>query len=268
MTKSNFMVQHVMDFGYGEYLSADETDYIGRQVEIYNHMYTVVSATKKVSCRQCDVHGRPYKNDALLYLVCNYDVEEQKERMTHYTLASNIARPNSTIIHWAYNVGYYRKNIDECHALYELGKKADRKRKRTRKIQEFMYKQQIEYRENFYRQHTPSWAKSIITASYQVDDSDVMTDYFHAVTKKRVLLGFSKHTRNDARELKKFAALFEPTKELAENCKIEKYYGYQIMGENMGIWSTGWTVSKSNLMDCRVDFEPYLYDILPNMKTK
>ena len=190
MTKSDFMVQHVMDFGYGEYLSADETDYIGRQVEIYNHMYTVVSATKKVSCRQCDVHGRPYKNDALLYLVCNYDVEEQKERMTHYTLASNIARPNSTIIHWAYNVGYYRKNIDECHALYELGKKADRKRKRTRKIQEFMYKQQIEYRENFYKQHTPSWAKSIITASYQVDDSDVMTDYFHAVTKNAFCSAF------------------------------------------------------------------------------
>lgn len=262
-----FTVGTMFDFGYGDYLSSDETDYIGRQVIIYNDCYTVVKAEKKFPYIHCDINGNPYKNDAKLYLVCNYDnSDDHCGPKTQNIMASNIARPNCTIVHWASNVAYYRKNIDECHALYELGKMADRKRRRKYRINEFFCRQQQERRKAFFQQYKPEWAQAAIIATYQEDDCDIMTDYFHAVDKKRVLLGFSKHTRNNARELSKFAKLFEPTQNLAESYKVEKYYGYRIQAEDMGIWGSGWYVKKTERFDDRIDFEHYLYNILPNMK--
>lgn len=267
MENAFFTISSMFDFGYGEYLTADETDYIGRQVIIYNDLYTVVKADKKFPYVHCDINGNPYKNDAKLYLVCNYDNSDDNHGpKTQNIMASNIARPNSTIIHWAPNVNWYRKNIDECHALYELGRKADRKRRRKYRTNEFVIKQMQERRRVFFKQYKPEWAQAAIIATYQEDDCDIMTDYFNAIDKKRVLLGFSKHTRNNARELSKFAKFFEPTKNLAEAYKVERHYGYQIQAEDMGIWSTGWYVSKTANFDACIDFEHYLYNIFPTMK--
>lgn len=262
-----FTVGAMFDFGYGEYLTPDETDYIGRQVIIYNDLYTVVKAEKKFTSVHCDANGNPYKNDAKLYLVCNYDNSNDNcGPKTQNIMASTIARPNCTIVHWASNVNHYRKDIDECHALYELGKKADRKRRRKCRINEFLCRQQQERRKVFFQQYKPEWAQAAIIATYQEDACDSMSDYFHATVKKQILLGFSKHTRNNARELCKFAKLFEPTQNLADSYDVVKHCGYRIQAEDMGIWSSGWYVKKTERFDDCIDFEHYLYNILPNMK--
>ncbi|NTV25923.1 MAG: hypothetical protein HGB01_06900 [Chlorobiaceae bacterium] len=49
-------------------------------------------------------------------------------------------------------------------------------------------------------------AKSLIVAELKEDRSDLMTDYFHSVTVKTVILGTSKTNRNNFKELRKLAA--------------------------------------------------------------
>lgn len=49
-------------------------------------------------------------------------------------------------------------------------------------------------------------AVSLVVADREEDRSDIMTDYFGSVTAESVILGFSKTTRNNFKELRKFAA--------------------------------------------------------------
>lgn len=50
-------------------------------------------------------------------------------------------------------------------------------------------------------------AVSLIVAELREDRSDIMTDYFNSVTVKTVILGPSKHNRNNFRELRKLAGM-------------------------------------------------------------
>lgn len=67
----------------------------------------------------------------------------------------------------------------------------------------------------------PKWAQSVIVAELHKNDSDLMTDYFNHTTEKTVLLAFSKHNRDLFSEMRKAAALFEPTAHLAPG--LDKY---------------------------------------------
>lgn len=57
----------------------------------------------------------------------------------------------------------------------------------------------------------PDWAKAALVAEYEVDKSDLMTDYFATSTTRRVFLGWSKHTRDLFSEMRKAAATFAET---------------------------------------------------------
>jgi hypothetical protein len=60
----------------------------------------------------------------------------------------------------------------------------------------------------------PAWAKAAITATYEVDQSDSMTDYFATSTEKRVFLAWSKHTKDLFSEMRKAARLLPETAHL------------------------------------------------------
>ena len=64
----------------------------------------------------------------------------------------------------------------------------------------------------------PAWARAVIVAEYTRDESEPMTDYFGTSTQRRVLLAWSKHTRDLFPEMRKAAATFEQTRDLGPGC--------------------------------------------------
>ncbi len=60
----------------------------------------------------------------------------------------------------------------------------------------------------------------IIFATYYVDESDLMTDYFGGRQVREVVIGFGKGKRESFSQLRKAAALFEPTKDFGPGCGI------------------------------------------------
>ena len=60
----------------------------------------------------------------------------------------------------------------------------------------------------------PGWAKALIVAEYESDQSDMQTDYFATRTETTVPLAWSAHTRDLFSEMRKAAATFKPTRHL------------------------------------------------------
>lgn len=90
----------------------------------------------------------------------------------------------------------------------------------------------------------PEWAKAIVIAELIENDSDVMRDYFSYFVVKRVLLGFSKSKRNNFSELRKFAALFGPTKALADHGEERRDEYYYLSEPGKYYPYNGWKVRK------------------------
>lgn len=66
-----------------------------------------------------------------------------------------------------------------------------------------------------YRHMIPAGAKAVIIAEFHEDQSDLQSDYFAHRTTKRIILGFSTHTRDLFSEMRKAAALAPETAHLA-----------------------------------------------------
>lgn len=66
----------------------------------------------------------------------------------------------------------------------------------------------------------PPWAKAIIIAELNEDQSDSQTDYFGHKTTRTVAIGWRKGDREDFKQLRAAAATFEPTKHLGPGCDI------------------------------------------------
>lgn len=95
---------------------------------------------------------------------------------------------------------------------------------------------------------TPSWAKAVIVANKEQNDSDPMSDYYSSKTIEWRLLGFSKHTKDLFSEMRKFALTLEETKHLdSDSCERREKYsmgnGYYLADHRM----SGWQVCKYNL---------------------
>jgi hypothetical protein len=95
----------------------------------------------------------------------------------------------------------------------------------------------------------PEDAKAVIVAELHEDESDGMTDYYGYCTQRKVILGFSNHTKDLFSEMRKYAANFNETAYLAENNEKyehrEKYTGGEgyYLGESKYY---GWSVSKKS----------------------
>lgn len=66
----------------------------------------------------------------------------------------------------------------------------------------------------------PEWAKALIVAEFETDESDIMTDYFATSTRSTVPLAWSRHTRDLFSEMRKAAATFKPTRHLGPGCDV------------------------------------------------
>lgn len=107
----------------------------------------------------------------------------------------------------------------------------------------------------------PSWAKAVIVAELMEDDSDPMTDYFNSKVTRTVILGFSKHTRDLFPELRKAAAEFAETADLATADESAEHREKYSMGAGyyLKAWSRhsdGWKVRKVQFYDDKVKSMP------------
>ncbi len=90
----------------------------------------------------------------------------------------------------------------------------------------------------WWKENTPTWAKAYIVAELKKDESDSMSDYFHASTSKTLLLAWSATDRLNFAEMRKAALNAPETKELADTLKEDRYY--RILGN----YYHGWTIKK------------------------
>lgn len=100
--------------------------------------------------------------------------------------------------------------------------------------------------------YAPSWAKAAIVAELDQDDSDSMTDYFNHKTLRTVVIGWSKHGRDLFPELRKAAATFPETADLADAPESAEHREKYSMGAGYYLkrgWrdSSGWCVKKRSL---------------------
>lgn len=98
----------------------------------------------------------------------------------------------------------------------------------------------------------PSWAKAAIVAEYERDDCDIMSDYFSTVTERRVIIGWSTHGRDLFPELRKAAATFPETADLATSDGSAEHREKYSMGAGYylkigGRYRSGWKVCKRRL---------------------
>jgi len=100
----------------------------------------------------------------------------------------------------------------------------------------------------------PTWAKAVIVAELVEDQSDSMTDYFGSTTRRAVILGFSKHTRDLFPELRKAAANFAETAHLVDAPESAEHREKWSMGGGYYLkagyrHSSGWRVAKRRFYD-------------------
>lgn len=100
----------------------------------------------------------------------------------------------------------------------------------------------------------PAGAKAVIVAEFHRDDSDSMTDYFNHRTERTVILAWSFHARDLFPELRKAAANFPETADLATAPEKAEHREKYSMGAGFYLKngfrdSTGWAVKKVRLYD-------------------
>lgn len=98
----------------------------------------------------------------------------------------------------------------------------------------------------------PAWAKAVIYAVQEIDDCDAMSDYFNVKTGRRVVLGYSRHTRDLFPELRNAAATFPETAHLATAPADAEHREKWSMGAGYylkatGRYSSGWKVCKRTI---------------------
>ena len=106
----------------------------------------------------------------------------------------------------------------------------------------------------------PEWAKAVIVAELLESDNDPMSDYYGSHQTRRVFLAWSRTDRDGFVEMRKAAALFPPTADLATGPKDyehrEKYSmgnGYYLAAEDFD--RAGWKVRKLSFVYPPYDLE-------------
>jgi hypothetical protein len=109
------------------------------------------------------------------------------------------------------------------------------------------YRLKLEQGRKIFERLRPAWAKAAIAAIQSQDKSDPMSDYFSSVDVRAVLLGWSKSTRNDFRELHRMAALLPETAKFSGDPRAERRENYA-MGDGLYLGDYakrgGWRVQK------------------------
>ncbi|HEA70071.1 hypothetical protein LCGC14_1484350 [marine sediment metagenome] len=109
----------------------------------------------------------------------------------------------------------------------------------------------------------PAWAKAVIVGFKEIDDCDMMTDYFNTKSGPAHLLAWSKHTKDIFSEMRKAAANHPETEHLVNAPKEAEHREKYSMGAGYYLkaartYSTGWKVKKMPLSY----YEDQLYQIV------
>ena len=107
------------------------------------------------------------------------------------------------------------------------------------KIEQELKEQQrqarIERGKAIFTEKRPDWAKAVIVAEYEVDESDIMTDYFSTRTKKTLILAWSKQTRDLFSEMRKATKNVPETEHLVVSPDVDRN-GEKRTEENKEWW--------------------------------
>jgi hypothetical protein len=151
-----------------------------------------------------------------------------------------------------------------CEELLQVAEAKEAKERQERMAEQEERQRQCKAFVAELERRRPPWAKAALIAEREIDDCDIMTDYFATKTGKRLILAWSKHERDLFPEMRKAAALAEETKHLAtagpEAEHREKYSmgaGYYLKAE--GTYSTGWKVEKVSLGGATSRSREYLF---------
>ena len=255
------------DFGYGSFAPAngDIKDYLGRRIICYDKVGVVVRVEPPLRpLHRTDGSVIP---GARLFTV-SIDGDDLGPTGCWHD-ADHIAEPCKTIIHW-HPETFYRMPEGEREHLYALYQEVEALRIKRKKEKEEQLRQAVVAYDAMWQRLTPSWAKAYILAEWREDESDSQSDYFFSRTTRRVVLAFSKHTRNLFPEMRKAAALFPETAHLVTEGEEhrEDYFGGAgfYLGGKRGKWS-GWIVRKHSIWGGQPPSgQSYLAEFLPSLE--
>lgn len=142
----------------------------------------------------------------------------------------------------------------EAAALWERAKVKQAETRRAVVAERDAYQAATAKAKDDLQRIAPPWAVSAIVAELHEDTSDAMTDYFNHRVARSVVIGWSKHNRDLFAEMRKAAATFPATADLADAPAGAEHREKYSMGAGFYLkkgWrdSDGWSVSKKRL-DC------------------
>lgn len=138
----------------------------------------------------------------------------------------------------------------EAAALWERAKLAQERMRREAAAERAAAEARREQAARDLVKVAPAWAQAAIVAELHRDQSDSMTDYYGSTTTRRVVIGWSRHKRDLFPEMRKAAATFPETADLATAPASAEHREKYSMGggyylKNGWRHSDGWQISKS-----------------------
>lgn len=145
---------------------------------------------------------------------------------------------------------------EKTNDLYKLNQEKGMKRNEEKERIEIERKALVEKGRTLFEKYIPANAQALIIASEEIDDCDIMSDYFSTKTGSQVILGYSLHKKDLFNEMRKHANKIEETKHLA--AKNEKYEHREKHSMGAGYYlkaacrySTSWKIDKEIKWDDR-----------------
>lgn len=140
----------------------------------------------------------------------------------------------------------------EAAALWETAKAARAETRRRNMAAAEDAKRKADAVKAEIAKHRPAWAQAAIVATLEHDDCDSLTDYFNVTRSRRVIIGWSKHTRDLFPEMRKAAARFPETAHLADAPESAEHREKWSMGGGYFLkagsrYCDGWKISKERL---------------------
>ena len=158
-------------------------------------------------------------------------------------------------------------SADETLAIYEKALATEKQIQTANEKKHLETERLIQKGKELVAKYIPADAKALIVAIYEIDDCDSQADYYATKYGERVVLGWSKHTRDIFSEMRKCAGKIKETEHLVMPPEInnngehknkdnkswfhpvdehrEKYSmgaGYYLKAEDR--YSTGWKIQK------------------------
>ena len=140
---------------------------------------------------------------------------------------------------------------DEVLEYYQAAEQAQKNDKDTKARLQAERDQLIAKGRELFKKYIPETAQALILGVREIDESDMMTDYFHVSSGETIILGWSTHRRDLFSEMRKHAHLIPETTHLTEPNKAHEHREKYSMGRGFYLkashsYSNGWTIKKEN----------------------